>query len=150
MAAPSSPGRASFDSSVPTSSCRGETAIYDVAVARVVGIAARDVSGVHALGDGATRPLGAAGDAVTPTDLNRSVSVEVGASEVGGTEVAADVAIVAEYPVALREVAERVRSAVIRDVEGLVGMPVTEVNVDVDDVHLSADDTDDNSEDGVQ
>ena len=124
---------------------RGKTVINDAVVAKVAGIAAREVSGVHALGGGAARALGAIRDALNTSDVSQGIKVEV-----GETQVAADVTIVAEYPVALQDVAERVRSAVILVIEDLIGMEVTEVNVNITDVHLPTDDKDEKSEARVQ
>ncbi|TFC94350.1 Asp23/Gls24 family envelope stress response protein [Cryobacterium sp. TMT3-29-2] len=124
---------------------RGKTVINDAVVAKIAGIAAREVSGVHALGGGAARALGAIRDALNTSDVSQGIKVEV-----GETQVAADVTIVAEYPVALQDVAERVRSAVIRVIEDLIGMEVTEVNVNINDVYLPTDDKDEKSEARVQ
>ncbi len=59
----------------------------------------------------------------------------------GETQVAVDVTIVAEYPVALQKVAGNVRTAITRAMEDLVGMEVAEVNVTVNDVHVPSDDS---------
>ena len=120
------------------SSTLGKTVIDDSVVAKVAGIAAREVPGVFALGGGAARALGAIRSAVNNTDLSQGISVEVGEKQ-----VAVDVIIVAEYPVSLQGVADKVRSAVITAVETLVGMEVTEVNVTVNDVHIPSDDATD-------
>ncbi len=122
----------------------GRTTIADGVVAKVAGIAARDVSGVYALGGGGARALGAIRDAVNATDLTQGVKVEV-----GETQVAADITIVVEYPAPIQDVAENVRSAVTGAITRLVGLQVVEVNVEVNDVHLPSDDTDDNTESRV-
>ena len=122
----------------------GRTVINDSVVAKVAGIAAREVPGVHALGGGAARVMGAIRDAMSSTDLSQGISVEV-----GETQVAVDVTIVAEYPVPLQDVASRVRSAVTTAIETLVGMDVTEVNVTVNDVNLPSDDSDSAAESRV-
>ncbi len=109
----------------------GRTVINDGVIAKVAGIAARDVTGVYALGGGTARALGALRNAVNSTDLGQGISVEV-----GETQVAADVIIVAEYPVPLQKVASDVRAAIVTAIETLVGMQVTEVNVTIDDVHI--------------
>ena len=109
----------------------GKTVINDGVVAKVAGIAVREVSGVHALGGGAARALGAIREAMNNTDVSQGVSVEV-----GETQVAVDVTIVAEYPVPLQQVAGEIRSNVIRAIEDLVGLEVTEVNVTIVDIHL--------------
>jgi uncharacterized alkaline shock family protein YloU len=113
----------------------GKTVINDGVVAKVAGIAAREVSGVFALGGGAARALGAIRGAMNSTDLSQGISVEV-----GETQVAVDVTIVAEYPTPLQLVADGVRASIISAVETLVGMQVTEVNVTIVDVHIASDD----------
>ncbi|MDF2443144.1 MAG: hypothetical protein JWR01_1347 [Subtercola sp.] len=124
----------------------GKTTINDSVVAKVAGIAAREVSGVHALGGGAARVIGSIRNAINNTDLSQGISVEV-----GETQVAVDVTIVAEYPVALQDVADDVRSSIIDAIENLVGLQVTEVNVTVDDVFIpSADDNAPEAEARVQ
>ena len=119
----------------------GKTTINDSVVAKVAGIAAAAVPGVHALGGGAARAIGAIRGALNQQDRAQGITVEV-----GETQVAADVSIVAEYPFALQEVANNVRSAVVDAIENLVGMEVTEVNVTINDVHIPSDD-DDSSKD---
>ncbi len=116
----------------------GKTTIEDGVVAKIAGIAAREVPGVYALGGGAARAIGAIRDALNSTDLSQGVSVEV-----GETQVAVDVTIVAEYPVSLQKVAGDVRAAVYKAMSDLVGMEVTEVNVTVNDVHIPSDDNSD-------
>lgn len=119
----------------------GKTVINDGVVAKVAGLAARDVAGVHALGGGAARALGAIREAMKSTDVSQGVSVEV-----GETQVAVDVTIVADYPVQLQQVANDIRTNVIRAVEDLVGLEVTEVNVTIVDIHLPSDDDADSAE----
>ncbi|WOF23217.1 Asp23/Gls24 family envelope stress response protein [Microbacterium betulae] len=119
----------------------GHTTIADGVVAKVAGIAAREVSGVYALGGGGARTLGAIRDAINATDLTQGVKVEV-----GETQAAADITIVVEYPAPVQDVASQVRAAVTRAISQLVGLEVVEVNVAVDDVHLPTDDNDDENE----
>ena len=85
----------------------GKTVIVDPVIAKIAGIAAREVPGVFALGGGAARIVGAVRGALGNTDLSQGVKVEV-----GETQVAADVTIVVEYPLPLMGVAEAVRAAV--------------------------------------
>ncbi|WP_424465132.1 Asp23/Gls24 family envelope stress response protein [Pseudoclavibacter helvolus] len=113
----------------------GTTTVVDSVVARVAGIAAREAYGVYDLGGGAARAIGAIRNAINATDQGQGVSVEVGEKQ-----VAVDVTIVAEYPVSLQDVANGVRADVIRAIESIVGLEVTEVNVTVNDVHLPSDD----------
>lgn len=122
----------------------GRTTIAEGVVAKLAGIAAREVSGVYALGGGGARALGAIRDAVNATDLTQGVKVEV-----GETQAAADITIVVEYPAPVQDVAENVRRAVTDVITRLVGLQVVEVNVDVNDVHLPSDDADDDTESRV-
>ncbi|MBF4582463.1 Asp23/Gls24 family envelope stress response protein [Curtobacterium sp. VKM Ac-2865] len=119
-------------------STTGKTVIDDTVVSKVAGIAAREVNGVHGLGGGAARAIGAIRDAIGQRDLSQGVKVEVGEKQ-----VAADITIVAEYPVPLQQVAEGVRSSVARALEQIVGMEVAEVNVTVQDVFIPGDDDED-------
>lgn len=119
-----------------TTSTQGKTVIVDPVVAKVAGIAAREVSGVHALGGGAARLFGQVRDAIGSTDLTQGVKVEVGEKQ-----VAVDVTIVVDYPLPLQEVAANVRTAVARAIESLVGMEVAEINVTVTDVYIPGDES---------
>jgi uncharacterized alkaline shock family protein YloU len=116
----------------------GTTVIDDTVVSKVAGIAAGEVNGVHSLGGGAARAIGAIRGAIGQRDLSQGVKVEV-----GETQIAADIVIVAEYPVPLQQVADDVRSSVSRALEQIVGMEVTEVNVTVQDVFIPGDDDED-------
>lgn len=119
----------------------GRTTIEDGVVAKVAGIAAREAKGVHALGGGAARMVGAIRDALNTTDLAQGVSVEVGEKQ-----VAVDVSVVAEYPVSLQKVADDVRESVFRAMTELIGMDVAEINVTINDVHIPSDDDEDASQ----
>lgn len=113
----------------------GKTVIVDPVIAKIAGIAASSVPGVHALGGGAARVIGSIREAVGAKDLGQGVNVEVGEKQ-----VAADITIVAEYPEQLQRVASDVRAAVADAITELAGMEVTEVNVTVVDVHIPGDD----------
>jgi uncharacterized alkaline shock family protein YloU len=114
---------------------RGTTTIADGVVAKVVGIAAREVPGVHDLGGAPARALSSVTSRVGVGDeRTRGVSVEVGRKE-----AAADLTVVVEYGESIPRVTTEVRENVIRRVEGLCGLRVTEVNVAVNDLHFSGD-----------
>jgi uncharacterized alkaline shock family protein YloU len=70
--------------------------------------------------------------------------------EVGEKQVAADITVVAEYPVALQKLADSIRSAVSEAISSVVGMEVTEVNVTVADVYIPSDDKDEDTESRVK
>ena len=116
----------------------GSTVIVDAVVAKVAGIAAAEVPGVHALGGGAARVIGNIRQAVGAKDHAQGVSVEV-----GETEVAADIDIQVDYPEQLQRVASNVRAAVHQAITELVGMKVAEINVTVVDVFIPGEENDD-------
>lgn len=120
---------------VADAAAAGRTTIADGVVAKIAGIAAREIPGVFALGSGGARALGVIRDAINATDLTQGVRVEV-----GETQAAVDLTIVVEYPAPIQDVAESVRAAVAGAITRLVGLEVVEVNVDVNDVHLPGDD----------
>lgn len=115
---------------------RGSTAIADTVVTKVAGLAAREVAGVHTLGGGATRAMGAMTQRVGIGDY-RGQGVGV---EVGEREAAVDLTIVVDYGESIPQVAEQVRENVIKRIEGITGLSVTEVNVNVDDLYFPGDD----------
>ncbi len=137
-------GAAGTTGAAPTVAAAGRTVIADGVVAKVAGIAAREVPGVYALGGGGARALGMIRDAINATDLTQGVKVEV-----GETQAAADLTIVVEYPAPIQEVAAGVRAAVAGAISRLVGLEVVEVNVEVNDVHVPGDDTTDHDESRV-
>ena len=116
---------------VAASGVSGTTTVVDPVVAKIAGIAAREVPGVHDLGGGAARLVGTVRDAIGQRDQGQGIKVEVGEKQ-----VAADVTIVVEYPVHIQTVAGDVRRAVARAITELVGMEAAEVNVTVTDVHI--------------
>lgn len=116
---------------------QGRTVISDTAVSKVVGVAARAVPGVHALGNGASRSIGAIRDVVGATDLTQGIRVEV-----GETQVAVDIIVMADYGVPLQKLAADIRAAVYKAVEELVGRSVIEVNIEITDVHVPAPESD--------
>lgn len=110
----------------------GRTVIAETAVAKVAGIAARAVPGVYSLGSAPSRALGAIRDAVGSSDHAAGVRAEV-----GETQVAVDISLVASYGSPLHSLADQVRAAVYRAVEELVGLQVIEVNVEITDVYVA-------------
>ncbi|MPV89586.1 Asp23/Gls24 family envelope stress response protein [Georgenia ruanii] len=120
------------------STSRGTTTISDVVVSKIAGIAAREINGVHAMGSGTARAFGAIRERIPGSTTNQSMGVQV---EVGETQAAVDVSIVAEYGVAITDLAEGIRRNVINAVERMTGLEVVEVNIDVVDIHLPQDDT---------
>ncbi|GAA2744344.1 MULTISPECIES: Asp23/Gls24 family envelope stress response protein [Kitasatospora] len=113
---------------------RGRTTIADGVVEKIAGTAARDVPGIHALGAGMSRTLGAVRERV-PGGGRASVRGGVKV-EVGERQAAVDLVVVVEYGVPITDLAGDVRVSVISAVERMTGLEVVEVNIAVDDVHL--------------
>lgn len=109
----------------------GATIISDTVITKIIGIAVREVPGVKGIGGGASRAFGALRGAMGSGDPGQGVRVKVQESD-----VSVDLVIVADYPVALQEVAAGVRTAVVRAIEDLVGLRVAQVNVTVGDVEV--------------
>ncbi len=111
---------------------QGQTIIEDTVVSKIAGLAAREVSGVYDLGGLGGRLMGSIRETV-----GASANIEQGISvEVGEHQAAVDISIVAEYGVAIHELAEAIRRNIIDAVESMTGLEVTEVNVTVHDVHV--------------
>jgi uncharacterized alkaline shock family protein YloU len=126
-------------SETPLMTERGQTTIADAVVTKVAGVAAREVRGVHDLGGGMTRALGTVTQRVGVGD-ERTQGVSV---EVGEREAAVDLTVVVEYGESIPRVSETVRDNVIKRIEGITGLSVTEVNVSVNDLHFPGDETPD-------
>jgi uncharacterized alkaline shock family protein YloU len=119
----------------------GKTAVADTVVAKVAGIATREMPGVYAMGAGMARAFGVVRDrlpGVTSTSITQGVTVEV-----GETQAAIDLDLIVEYGISIPDLAEGVRRNVISAVERMCGLEVTEVNITIGDVHLPTDDTPD-------
>lgn len=132
---PATPARTTTSEASPLQSEHGTTTIAETVVIKVAGIAAHEVAGVYALGGGATRALGAMTQRVGFGD-ERTQGVSV---EVGEREAAVDLTLVIEYGESIPQIATRVRENVIKRIEGICGLTVTEVNVSVNDLHFPGD-----------
>ncbi|MFF4845424.1 Asp23/Gls24 family envelope stress response protein [Streptomyces collinus] len=128
---------------------RGKTTVADGVVAKIAGMAAREVLGIHKLGGGMARALGAMRERVPGTGGGVTQGVKV---EVGERQAAVDLDVVVEYGVSIVDIAGDVRTNVITAVERMTGLEVVEVNITVDDVHLPAEeeDSDDDQEGRVR
>ncbi|ALG86033.1 Asp23/Gls24 family envelope stress response protein [Gordonia phthalatica] len=114
----------------------GTTSIADLVVAKIAGIAAREIDGVYDLGGTTERAVGKVREVIpgTGSSVTQGISVEVGEKQ-----AAVDVAIVAEFGVAIHQLAGAIRRNVITAIEQMTGLEVTEVNVTVHDVHFDDD-----------
>jgi uncharacterized alkaline shock family protein YloU len=126
----------------------GKTSIADGVVAKIVGIAARDVPGVYAMGAGMTRTFSNLRERIPgagPPSVTQGVAVEV-----GEYQAAVDLDVVVEYGVSIPDLAEGIRRSVINAIEQMCGMEATEVNIVVGDIHIPGDDTQDQGDPRVQ
>lgn len=107
----------------------GTTVVHEEVVAKIAGTAARAVPGVHALA-----PQGAGESLASIVGRGRKdLGVRV---EIGTTECAVDVRIVAEYGASIPEIARQIRENVNTSVETMTGLIVKEVNVNVTDLYF--------------
>jgi uncharacterized alkaline shock family protein YloU len=116
-------------------SSQGRTSIADSVVAKIAGLAAREIAGVHAMGAGATRTFGSIREILPGNTEARSASQGVKV-EVGERQAAIDLDIVVEYGVAIGDLAAAVRKNVIERLQRMTSLEVTEVNINVDDIWI--------------
>jgi uncharacterized alkaline shock family protein YloU len=110
-------------------SARGSTRVARWVVARIAGLAARQVPGVHQVlahvadVDTANEPTPG------PGDRQRRDTADLGA---GRTAIRLD--LVTEYGESIPAIAQAVRHTVTKRIQDLTGLEVTEVNITVDDI----------------
>jgi len=123
----------------------GNTRIADGVVAKIAGLAARDIPGVFSMGSGMARRVGQLKSLIPGSSETAGQGVSV---EVGEREAAIDLNIVTWYGQSIVEISEAVRRNVVGQVEGMTGLRVIEVNIQVDDIQVES--TSDNTEQRVQ
>jgi uncharacterized alkaline shock family protein YloU len=122
----------------PLQSDLGTTTIQDAVVSAIIGMAAEEVDGVASSHGGTRLPgdssptVGEFVDNITGGGSRaRGLSVDVGEQQ-----AAADITVNVEYGRSIPQVTQAVRDRVIKRVENLTGLEVTEVNIQVNDVIL--------------
>jgi uncharacterized alkaline shock family protein YloU len=112
---------------------KGKTSIADGVVAKIVGIAAREIEGVKdVVNIGAGASIAGLATRVTGGGTHaQGVSVEV-----GEREAAASINIIAIYGVSIPQVADAVRRNVINRVEAMTGLTVIAVDIAVTDLYF--------------
>jgi uncharacterized alkaline shock family protein YloU len=113
----------------------GNTRIADAVVAKVAGLAARDIPGVFSMGSGMARRVGQLRSLIPGSSEAASQGVSV---EVGEREAAIDLNLITWYGQSIVEISEAVRRNVMGQVEGMTGLRVVEVNIQIDDIHVEA------------
>jgi uncharacterized alkaline shock family protein YloU len=111
----------------------GKTIIAQGVVAKIAGVAAREVGGVHdlvPLGAGATI-AGLAGRLTRADQRSSGVSVEV-----GQREAAVDLNMTVDYGVNIPQLAEAVRQNITDRIRTMTGLIVKEVNINAGDLYF--------------
>ncbi len=115
---------------------KGKTTIANGVVAKIVGIAAREIDGVKDvvnIGAGAT--ISGLATRMTRGDTRaQGVSVEV-----GEREAAASINIIAYYGVSIPQLADAIRRNIIDRVESMTGLSVVAVDIAVIDLYFEED-----------
>jgi uncharacterized alkaline shock family protein YloU len=112
---------------------QGRTSIADSVVAKIAGLAAREIDGVYQLVEsGAGAAISSLAQRVTGTTaVDRGVTVEV-----GQREAAVDLKMITIYGASIPDVAQAVRQNIITRVREMTGLIVKEVNIDVTDLYF--------------
>ena len=114
------------------------TTIEENVVAKIAGMAARQVPGVYDMGNAVRRAFSAVTDRIPNAQTNVAGGISV---QKGETQAAVEVTVVVEYGVSIVEVSDAIRRNIIEQIEGTTGLEVVEVNINVTDVHLPDDDS---------
>ena len=122
----------------------GVTTLDDTVVAKLAGMAAREVPGVYDMGNAARRAFSSVTERIPNAQTNVTGGISV---EKGDTQAAIDVTVVIEYGASVVAVGDAIRRNIIDQVEGATGLQVIEVNVNVVDVHLPQENRDDTTGD---
>lgn len=125
------------DTALVVASDQGTTRIQPHVVAKIAGLAIREVDGVHQLVPyNAGQTLNNLANSITGGDL-RELGVQV---EVGKVEAAVDCRIVTEFGAAIPDVAQKIRDNVRSRIGAMTGLKVKETNIEVVDLHFDEDD----------
>jgi uncharacterized alkaline shock family protein YloU len=131
-----SPGGASLKTE------HGTTSISSSVVAKIAALATQEIPGVQALGKSLSRTFGSIRSKVPGASAATAQGVSV---EVGERQAAVDIDIVCYYGQSIVETADAIRQNVIERIEGMTGLEVVEVNINVDDLHIDSDGADGDS-----
>jgi uncharacterized alkaline shock family protein YloU len=112
---------------------QGSTRIAADVVAKIAGLAARDIPGVQAMGSGIARRMGQLRSRIPGATEAASQGVSV---EVGERQAAIDLNLVTWYGQSIVDISDAVRRSVVGQVEGMTGIRVAEVNIQIDDIYI--------------
>lgn len=110
----------------------GSTVIAETVVSKISGMAAGEVQGVR-MGGGAAQAAGPLIGSATGGGGNRTQGVSF---EVGERDAAVDLTMSTGYGKQIPQLTQAVRDNVVKSVERMTGLRVTEVNAAVSDVYF--------------
>jgi uncharacterized alkaline shock family protein YloU len=123
----------------------GRTKIADSVVAKVAGMAAREIGGVHDMGAGMSRTFGSVKERL-PGGMGQRNAMQGVAVQVGERQAAIDIDVIVEYGTSIPDLAAAVRDNVIGEVEHMCGLDVVEVNIEVADIHVPGEESEEESQ----
>jgi uncharacterized alkaline shock family protein YloU len=127
------PGNGATPGALALVTPEGTTRIADSVVARIAGIAAREVPGVHQLlPQGPAAGITGLAQKIAGGDT-RALGVTV---EVGQKEAAVDLRMEVDYGVNIPQLAIATRRSVMASVQSMTGLAVKEVNINVDSLYF--------------
>ncbi len=113
-----------------------QTHIHHEVVAKIAGLAVREVAGIHSLVPfGAGQTISKLANKISGSKM-RDLGVHV---EVGTTECAVDVRVVANYGTSIPTMADSVFKNVSKRITEMTGLKVIEINIEVMDLYFPQD-----------
>ena len=122
-----------------SSSDMGTTQIANEVIAVIAGLAATDVMGVADMSGGL---VGGIAERLGRKNLSKGVKVEVSPDE---RQCSVDLSIIAEYGFRIPEVASQIQDSVKSAIEGMTGLEVTAVNVNILGISFKTEDREEES-----
>jgi uncharacterized alkaline shock family protein YloU len=116
---------------MPTEQVRGRLVIKNDVVAKIAGMAAREVEGVGAGSRGFRDAISSANPTDSDSDVKKGIKAEV-----GERQAAFDITLVVDYGYNIPMVVSEVRGKVAMRVREMTGLETTEINVEVSDVNI--------------
>ncbi len=115
---------------------RGKTIIHKEVVAKIAGLAVREIEGVYRLVSyGAGQAVASLASQITRSDM-KDMGIHV---DVGEKEAAVDVRIITEYGYSIPEISEAIRQNLDQRIREMTGLRVVEVNIEVLDLYFPSD-----------
>ena len=126
----------------PLHTSPGVTTIDENVIAKIAGMATREVPGVYSMGNAMRRAFTAMTERIPTAQTNVTGGINV---QKGETQTSIEVTVVVDYGAPIIEVTEAIRNNIIEQIETSTGLEVVEVNIHVTDVHLPGDESETNN-----